>query len=128
MDNDNMDNKNIENIQDNQNNQQAAKDKLHGKKMGWICLIAAVVTIMLIITGIILAYFVSYVGHDGDMRDGLGRLLDEVPPGFSFILNHWAGFIWFFIDCIIIFSLIILTDRLFTKCKVYFTGIRHVDF
>jgi hypothetical protein len=104
------------------------KEQLHGKKMGWICVILAVAAILLIIAGIILGYFISYVGHDGDMRDGWGRLLDDVPGGFSIILRQWAGFIWFFVDCIVIFSLIIVTDKLFVKSRVYFTGTKHVDF
>jgi len=104
------------------------KEKLHAKRMGWVYMIAGILTVILIITGIILGYFVSYVGHDGDIRDGLGRLTDKVPEGFSFILMQWAGFIWFFVDCIVIFSLIILTDRLFVRSRVYFTGLKNVDF
>jgi len=104
------------------------KEQLHGKKMGWICRISAIVTIILIITAIILGYFASYSGQDGEMRDGMGRLLDDVPGGLSLILRQWAGYIWFFIDCVVLFALVILTDRLFTKSKVYFTGIKRVDF
>jgi len=104
------------------------KEKLHGKRMGWLCITAAVLIIIIIIAGIILGYFVSYTGRDGDMRDGFGRLLDKVPGGFSIILRQWAGFIWFFVDCIIIFALIILIDKLFVKSKIYFSGTKHVDF
>ena len=89
---------------------------------------AGIVCIILIITGIILGYFVSYVGHDGDIRDGLGRLTDKVPEGFSFILRQWAGFIWFFVDCIVIFALIILSDKLFVRAKAYLNGTKNVDF
>lgn len=97
--------------------------------MGWVCRIFAIITVILIITSIILGYFISYVGHDGDMRDGLGRLLDmPVPGGLSLILRQWAGYIWFFIDCIVLFALVILTDRLLAKSKTYFTGTKHVDF
>ena len=104
------------------------KEKIQAKRMGWIFLAAGVLTIILILTGVILGYFVNYVGQDGDTRDGLGRLLDTVPEGFSLILMQWAGFIWFFVDCIIIFSLIILTDRLFVRSRLYFTWIKNVDF
>jgi purine-cytosine permease-like protein len=107
---------------------QQSKDKIHGKRMGWIFRIAAILVILLIITGIILGYFVKYVGHDGDERDGLGRLLDDAPAGLSLIIKQWAGFIWFLLDCIIIFSLIMLTDKLFVKSKTYFTGTRHIDY
>jgi hypothetical protein len=98
------------------------QEAIHARRMGWIYLIGGVFTIILIIAGIILGYFVSYVGHDGDIRDGLGRLVDTVPEGFSLILRQWAGFIWFFVDCIIIFSLVILTDRLFVRSRIYFTS------
>ena len=101
--------------------------KSDGKRMGRIYFAAGILSILLIITGIILGYFVSYVGHDGDMRDGMGRLLDEVPEGFSF-MRQWAGFIWFFVDCIIIFALIILTDKLFVRSRTYFSGAKRVDF
>ncbi|MCL2099929.1 MAG: hypothetical protein FWH24_05800 [Oscillospiraceae bacterium] len=104
------------------------KKQSGGDKKGIIFMVLGILTIMLIIAGIILGYFVSYEGRDGDIRDGLGRLLDEVPDGFSFILRQWAGFIWFFIDCIVIFSLIILTDKLFVKSKLYLTGKKDIDF
>ena len=104
------------------------KEKLSGKRMGWICLAGAVLTIILILTGVILGYFVNYIGSDGEPRDGLGRMIDQVPEGFSFIMLQWAGFIWFFIDCIVIFSLIILTDKLIVRSKIYFTGVKNVDF
>ena len=104
------------------------KEIIHAKRMGRICLTAGIFTIILIITGIILGYFVRYVGHDGDIRDGLGRLLDTVPEGFSLIFRQWAGFVWFFIDCIVLFSLIILTDRLFVRSRLYFTGTKNVDY
>jgi len=99
-----------------------------GNRIGWIYRGAAIFVIILIITAIILGYFVSFIDSDGEPRDGLGRLLDIVPDGFSFILWQWAGFIWFFVDIIIIFSLIILTDRLFARSKLYFTGTKNVDF
>ena len=104
------------------------KNQLHGKRMGWLCLILAIATILAIITVIILGYFVNYVGYDGELRDGIGRLLDDVPGGLSIILMQWAGYIWFFIDCIVLFALVILTDRLLVKSKTYFTGIRRVDY
>jgi magnesium-transporting ATPase (P-type) len=107
---------------------QVRKEKRDAKIMGWVCLIIGILAIAFIITGIILGYFVSYVGADGDEYDGFGRLIDTVPGAMSMILLQWAGFIWFFIDLIIIFSLIILIDRMFVRSKLYFTGIKHVDF
>jgi len=107
---------------------QYKKEMLHAKRMGRIYMIGGILTIILIITGIILGYFVNFAGHDGEPRDGLGRLLDTVPEGFSLILMQWAGFIWFFIDCIIIFTLVILTDKLFVRSRIYFTGTKNVDF
>ena len=104
------------------------KDRLHGKRMGWLCRIFAIAAILAIIAGIYFGYFFNYVGYDGELRDGIGRLLDEVPGGLSIILMQWAGYIWFFIDCVILFALVIFTDRMFVKSKTYFTGIRHVDY
>ena len=104
------------------------KNQLHGKRMGWLCRILACVSICAIIAAIYLGYFSSHVGYDGELRDGLNRLLDDVPGGLSIILRQWAGYIWFFIDCVVLFTLVLLADRLFTKSKTYFTGIRRVDY
>ena len=106
---------------------QSEKDR-HSQRMGWICRILAILIIIVILGCVILGYFVSYTGRDGEDRDGLGRILDEVPGGLSLILSQWAGYIWFIIDCIVLFALIVLVDRLFGKSKTYFTGIRRVDF
>lgn len=100
----------------------------NSKSMGYFCRIIAIILICIAVGYIILGYFVSWVDNDGEPRDGLGRLIDDVPSAFSIIMPHWAGFIWFFLDCIIIFVLVLIIDKLFVKSKTYLTGIRHVDF
>ena len=106
------------------------KEKRQGKRMGYICLIAAIFLILLALTAIFLAYFpyCNFVDIEGDVRDGFGRLLDDVPAAMSIILPQWAGHIWFIIDCIILLGIIVLIDKLFVKSKIYFTGIKDVDF
>ncbi|MCL2775089.1 MAG: hypothetical protein FWD71_17335 [Oscillospiraceae bacterium] len=105
-----------------------SKETGEGKAMGYVCRIIAVFLIILIIAGIILGYFVHYMGNDGQVHDGFGRLLDTVPGGLSLILPQWAGYIWFIIDCLIILALIVAIDRLFVQSKIYFTGVKDVDF
>jgi len=104
------------------------KDKRSGKKMGYICLILAIFFIILTITFIILGYFVSSKDAEWEERDGFHRLLDEVPPALSFILPQWAGYIWFIIDCLVLLAMIVLIDKLFVKSRIYFKGVKHVDF
>ena len=104
------------------------KEIRDGKIMGYTCRIAAVLLMVLIIAAIILGYFVHYVGKDGEVHDGFGRLLDDVPAGMSLILPQWAGYIWFIFDCLVILALIIAIDRLFVQSKIYFTGVKNVDF
>ena len=104
------------------------KEERGGKIKGYICVIAAVAVIIFIITAVILGYIVSFKGGDGEMRDGFGRMLDEIPVAFSWILPQWAGHVWLIIDCMILLGLIILVDRLFVKSKIYFKGIKNVDF
>ena len=104
------------------------KAEKNGKIMGIICLCLAIFFILLIITVIILGYFVSFKDYEGEMRDGLNRLLDDVPGGLSLILPQWAGYIWFIVDCLILLGMIFLIDKLFVKSKLYFTGIKNVDF
>ena len=99
-----------------------------GKIMGYVFRIAAILVICLIITVIILGYFVNFVSRDGEIRDGFGRILDDVPGAMSMVLPQWAGFIWFFIDCLVLLALVIAVDRLFIKSKTYFTGEKNVDF
>ena len=106
----------------------ANNDNSDGKVMGYIFRIAAIAVIFLIIGAIILGYVVNFVGKDGDVRDGFGRILDDVPGAMSMILPQWAGFIWFIIDCLVLLALVIAVDRLFVKSKNYFTGIKNVDF
>ena len=99
------------------------KEKLAGKKMGYLCLILGIFFIILTITYIILGYFVSFEG-----TDGIGRVIDDVPAAMSMILPQWAGHIWFIIDCVILLAMVIIIDKLFVKSKVYFTGVKNVDF
>ena len=100
----------------------------NSKSKGYFCRILAIALICAAIIYIILGYVVSGTDNDGEPRDGLGRLLDSVPGGFSIIMFQWAGFIWFFVDCIILLALILIIDKLFIKSKIYLTGTRHVDF
>ena len=104
------------------------RERRSARIKGYICRIAGIAIIVLIIAAVILGYFFSFRSSDGEIRDGLGRILDEVPPSLSIILPQWAGHIWLIIDCIIIFGLIIFVDKLFVKSKIYFTGIKNVDF
>ena len=104
------------------------KEERHGKIMGFVCLGLAVLFILLTITAIILGYVVSFKGSDGEIRDGFGRLLDDVPTALSFILPQWAGYIWFIIDCLVLLGMIIIIDKLFVLMKTYFKGIKNVDF
>ena len=105
------------------------KDKLSGKKMGYICLITAILLILLVIAIIVLGYFVSFQDKESEMRDGLNRLLDmeNLPSALKF-LPQWAGYVWFILDCLIILASVIIIDKLFVKSKIYFTGIKNVDF
>ena len=100
----------------------------NSRPRGYFCRILAIVLICIAIGYIILGYFVSAIDNDGEPRDGLGRLLDVVPGGFNLIMPQWAGFIWFFLDCIVLLALILVIDKLFVKSKTYLTGVRHVDF
>jgi len=104
------------------------KDKRGGKKTGYMLLILAIFLILLILTYIILGYFVSFRDSQYEQRDGLNRLLDEVPPALDIILPQWAGYIWFIIDCLLLLAMIFFIDKLFVKSKIYLTGVKHVDF
>ena len=104
------------------------KEERTGKIMGIIILSLAILCIVLIITAIILGYFIASKGDDGEIYDGLGRMLDEVPPALSLILPQWAGYIWFIIDCLVLLGMVIVIDKLFVRMKIYFTGIKNVDF
>jgi len=109
-------------------NNKETSETTEGKIMGYVCRIAAIFFILLIIAVIVLGYFVHYIGGDGQVHDGFGRLLDTVPAGMSLILPQWAGYIWFIIDCLLILAFIVIIDRLFVKSKTYFTGVKNVDF
>ena len=108
--------------------EQEKREETAGKTRGYICRIAAAAIIVLIVTAIILGYVVSFKGSDGEIRDGLGRLLADVPGALSMILPQWAGHIWLMVDCFTALGLIILADKLFTKSKIYFKGVKNVDF
>ena len=105
------------------------RENSQGKRMGYICLALAVFIIVLAIAFIVLGYFISFKDGEGEIRDGLYRLLDmeNLPRPLSF-LPQWAGYIWLIIDCLILLGMIVLIDRLFVKSKVYFTGVKNVDF
>ena len=114
--------------------QKYKKKEEHGKEeheikiKGYVCLILGIVIILFIITAIVLGYFISYSGAGGERRDGFGRLLDEIPDALNLVLPQWAGHIWLIIDCLIFLGLIMLIDKLFTKAKLYFKGLKNVDF
>ena len=103
------------------------KEKRDGKTMGIICLSLAVLCTVVIILLIVLGYFVSFVNEEHEPCDGLGRMLDEIPPALSF-MPQWAGYIWFIIDCLLLLGMIIAIDKLIVRTKIYFTGIKNVDF
>ena len=104
------------------------KEERSGKIKGYICLISAIVVIILIVMSVIFGYFVSLKDNSGDMHDGFGRLLDDVPGALSLILPQWAGHLWFIIDCLILLGMIVVADRLLVKSKNYFKGVKNVDF
>jgi len=104
------------------------KEERDGKIKGYACFVLAVIIILFIITSIVLGYFVSYSGVGGERRDGFGRLLDDVPNALNLVLPQWAGHIWLIIDCLVFLGLIMLIDRLFNKSKIYFKGVKNVDF
>ena len=115
-------------MQNFENKKEKEKEENGGKIRGYIYLFSAAAVIVLCITAVILGYFVSFKGADGEVRDGLGRILDEVPAALSMVLPQWSGHIWLIIDCLILLGAVIFIDRLFVKSKVYFTGIKNVDF
>ena len=100
----------------------------NSKLRGYLCRILAIVCICIAIGYIALGYFISFTDNDGEPRDGLGRLLDDVPGGFSLIVSQWSGYVWFFFDCIILLGMVLVIDKLFVKSKTYLTGTRNVDF
>jgi len=106
------------------------KEQNEGKRKGYIFLALAIFCILLTITLIILAYvpYFSHLNSEWEECDGLGRMLDEVPPALSIILPQWAGYIWFIIDCLLLLAMIVIIDKLFVKSRIYFKGIKNVDF
>ena len=105
------------------------REAQHNKKMGYVFLCLAILFIALSIAVIVFGYILPPLkGSDGEMHDWFGRIIDEPPIAMSFILPHWAGHIWFIIDCMIVLAMIFAIDRLFVKSKIYFTGIKNVDF
>jgi len=106
------------------------KEKRSGKRMGFICLFLGIFFVLLALICMALGYipYFNFVDGEGEIRDGLGRLTDEVPPALSIILPQWAGHIWFIIDCLVLLGIIVIIDRLFVKSKIYFNGIKNVDF
>ena len=106
------------------------KEKLAGKRMGFIFMSLGIFFILLALTYISVGYipFFNRTNYEGEICDGLGRMLDSVPPALSIILPQWAGHIWFIIDCLVLLGMVVIIDRLFVKSKVYFTGVKNVDF
>ncbi|MCL2096548.1 MAG: hypothetical protein FWH10_06555 [Oscillospiraceae bacterium] len=111
----------------NNNNETEQQDK-SGRLRGYVCIFSAAGIAVLGLTMIILGYVVSFRGSDGEMRNGLGRILDEVPAALSWIFIQWAGHIWLIIDLIILLGMIMLIDRLLAKSRIYFKGVKNVDF
>jgi len=104
------------------------KENNNAKIRGYICLFSAVGFIILGIAAVILGYVVSFRGSDGEPRDGLGRLLADVPGALSIVLPQWSGHIWLIIDCLILLGMVMIIDRLFAKSRNYFKGTKNVDF
>jgi len=109
-------------------NKNMENEERSSKIKGYACVVAAAAAIVFIIAAVILGYFVSFRSSDGELRDGFGRMLDEVPEALNLVLPQWAGHIWLIVDCLILLGLIMLIDRLFAKSKIYFTGVKNVDF
>lgn len=105
------------------------KERQNSKRMGYLFLVLAVILIIMAVTAVLFGYVLPpKKGNDGEMHDWFGRITDDMPPALKFILPHWAGHIWLIIDCLILLAMIILIDRMFVKSKIYFTGIKNVDF
>ena len=106
------------------------KEARNGKIRGYACLILAILVILLIIISICLAYvpYFNFISGDGQIRDGFGRMLDDIPPALSLILPQWAGHIWLIIDCLILLAMIVVVDKLIVKSRIYFKGVKNVDY
>ncbi|MCL2814935.1 MAG: hypothetical protein FWD23_10080 [Oscillospiraceae bacterium] len=105
------------------------REQQNNKRMGYLFLALAVVLIIMAVAAVLFGYVLPpQKGNDGEMHDWFGRITDDIPPALNLILPHWAGHIWLIIDCLILLAMIILIDRMFVKSKLYFTGIKNVDF
>ena len=104
------------------------KEFTNARIRGYVCLFSAVGVIILSLTSVILGYVVSVRGRDGEVRDGLGRLLADVPGALSMVLPQWSGHIWLIIDCFILLGMVMIIDRLLAKSRNYFKGTKNVDF
>ena len=104
------------------------KETREKKRKAYLCRGLAIFLIALASGLVIMGYIVSFRGSDGELHDGLGRILDDVPDALSLILPQWAGHIWLIIDCVALLGMVIFIDRLFVKSKIYLTGIKNVDF
>ena len=105
------------------------KEAQNNKRMGYIFLASAIILIALAVTAVIFGYILPpQKGSDGEMHDWFGRIIDDLPPALSMVLPHWAGHIWLIVDCFVLLGMIICIDRLFVKSRLYFTGIKNVDF
>lgn len=95
-----------------------------------LCYIFFILIIIFMVVYIILAYsgFIKITDREMERRDGLYRLLDDVPDAMQIILPQWAGIVWFIIDCFIFLVLIYFLDKLLVKAKNYKYGIKNVDY
>lgn len=105
------------------------REQQNNRRMGYMYLALGILFIVLSIAAVVFGYILPpQKGNDGEMHDWFGRIVDELPDALSFVLPHWAGHIWLIIDCLVLLGMVMLIDRMFTKSKLYFTGIKNVDF
>ena len=105
------------------------REERNNKRMGYIFLALAIFFIAMAIAAVVFGYALPpKKGNDGEMHDWFGRIIDDMPPALSMLLPHWAGHIWFIIDCLVLLAMIFLIDQMFARSKLYFTGAKNVDF
>jgi hypothetical protein len=77
-----------------------------GENMKKIITIFGIGIIVIVFIYAFLLYFVTYT-KNGEIYDGVGRLLTESPLIIRVIFGHdrlWAGLLWFISDWIVIFG------------------------
>ena len=82
-----------------------------------ICWIFSGIIALSLLAGIITAYFIRFTNGDGEVTDGFGRILIESPGVVSYVLKHWAGSVWFGIDCFILIAGMIAANILLNLGK-----------